>query len=138
MDQKPRNVPTVNPIKSILLIEDDLFIGEMYMRSLKKAGYEAELISNGAEGLKAAATNRYDLILLDIMLPEKRGTEILQSLRSTDHDLVPKSRILVLTNFDQDEESRVAMQNKADGYLIKADITPRKLLEIIGSLKAVA
>lgn len=124
-------------IKTILCIEDDLFIGEMYARSLRKAGYEVELMSSGAEGLKAARTKQYDLILLDILLPETHGTEILQTLRG-DKDLVPHSRILVLTNFSQDDESRLAMQSKADGYLIKADITPRKLIEIIQTLQTAA
>lgn len=122
-------------IKTILCIEDDLFIGEMYARSLRQAGYDVDLIGNGAEGLKAAQEKQYDLILLDILLPEKYGTEILKQLRGA-KDLVPHSRILVLTNFSQDEESRLAMQSKADGYLIKADITPRKLIDIIKSLKA--
>lgn len=122
-------------ISTILCIEDDLFIGEMYARSLRQAGYKVDLIANGEEGLKAALANQYDLILLDILLPEKQGTEILRQLRG-DKDMVPHSRILVLTNFSQDEESRLAMQSKADGYLIKADITPRKLIEIIKSLQA--
>lgn len=122
-------------IKTILCIEDDLFIGEMYARSLRQAGYEVDLIPNGEEGLQAALNKQYDLILLDILLPEKFGTEILKQLRG-DQDLVPHSRILILTNFSQDEESRVAMQSKADGYLIKADITPRKLIDIIGQLQA--
>lgn len=126
----------MNQIKKILCIEDDLFIGEMYKRSLTKAGYEVDLINNGTEGLRAAISKQYDLILLDIMLPEKRGTEVLQALRGEGKDLVPHSRVLVLTNFDQDDESKLAMQSKADGYLIKADITPRKLLEIIQSLEA--
>lgn len=121
-------------IKTILCIEDDLFIGEMYARSLRKAGYEVDLIGSGNEGMKAAIQNQYDLILLDILLPEKHGTEILQTLRGS-KDMVPRSRILVLTNFSQDEESRAAMQSKADGYLIKADITPRKLIEIIQTLQ---
>jgi len=125
----------MSQIKRILCIEDDLFIGEMYHRSLTRAGYQVDLISSGAEGLKAATTTQYDLILLDVMLPEKRGTEILQALRGEGRDLVPNSRILVLTNFDQDDESKMAMQSKADGYLIKADITPRKLLEIIQSMQ---
>lgn len=124
----------MSAIKTILCIEDDLFIGEMYARSLRKAGYEVELMSSGAEGLKAAQTKQYDLILLDILLPETHGTEILQTLRGA-KDLVPNSRILVLTNFSQDDESRLAMQSKADGYLIKADITPRKLIEIIQTLQ---
>jgi DNA-binding response OmpR family regulator len=121
-------------IKTILCIEDDLFIGEMYARSLRKAGYEVDLVASGDEGQKAALAKAYDLILLDILLPEKHGTEILQALRGN-KDLVPHSRILVLTNFNQDDESRAAMQSKADGYLIKADITPRKLIEIIGTLQ---
>jgi DNA-binding response OmpR family regulator len=121
-------------IKTILLIEDDLFIGEMYSRSLSREGYQVDLIKDGRKGLNAALSKQYDLILLDVMLPEKRGTEILQNLRGTE-DKVPNSRIVVLTNFEQDEESKIAMQSKADGYLIKADITPRRLLEIIKSFE---
>lgn len=121
-------------VKTILLIEDDLFIGDMYRRSLGREGYRVDRIANGEEGLKAALTGKYDLILLDVMLPEKKGTEILKALRG-DKDKVPNSRIIVLTNYEQDEESRMAMQSKADGYLIKADITPRRLLEIIKSFE---
>lgn len=122
------------PVKTILLIEDDPFISDMYARSLRKAGYVVDHFSNGADGAKAALAKQYDLILLDILLPEQTGSEVLKALRGT-QDLVPNSRILVLTNFSQDDESRQAMQSKADGYLIKADITPRKLIEIIQSLK---
>jgi DNA-binding response OmpR family regulator len=121
-------------IKTILLIEDDLFIGEMYSRSLSREGYQVDLIKDGGEGLNAALSKQYDLILLDVMLPEKRGTEILSALRG-EEDKVPNSRIVVLTNFEQDDESKMAMQSKADGYLIKADITPRRLLEIIKSFE---
>ena len=121
-------------IKTILCIEDDLFIGEMYARSLRKAGYEVDIQTNGDDGLKAALAKTYDLILLDILLPQKNGADILKQLRG-ERDLVPRSRILVLTNYSQDDESRLALQSKADGYLIKADITPRKLIDIIGSLQ---
>jgi DNA-binding response OmpR family regulator len=121
-------------IKTILCIEDDRFIGEMYVRSLRRAGYEVDWVVNGAAGLKAATSKTYDLIMLDVMLPERQGTEVLEELRGAE-DKIPNSRVLVLTNFDQDDESRLAMQSKADGYLIKADITPKKLLEIIASLE---
>lgn len=121
-------------IKTILLIEDDRFIGDMYSRSLSREGYQVDLIQNGEEGLAAALKGTYDLILLDVMLPEKKGTEILKNLRGAE-DKVPHSRIVVLTNYEQDEESKMAMQSKADGYLIKADITPRRLLEIIKSFE---
>jgi DNA-binding NarL/FixJ family response regulator len=67
------------------------------------------------------------------MLPERRGSEILQALRGKE-DLIPNSRVIVLTNFEQDDESRIAMQSNADAYLIKAEITPKKLLAVIAQL----
>ncbi len=120
-------------ISSILIIEDDRFIGEMYVLSLRQAGYTVDWHTSGKDGLAAALAKTYDLILLDIMLPEESGVDVLNELRGGT-DKIPHSRIIVLTNFDQDDESRSDMQSKADAYLIKADITPRKLLEIITSL----
>jgi DNA-binding response OmpR family regulator len=118
-------------IKSILCIEDDRFIGEMYVRSLTKAGYNVDWMVDGNDGLVAARNKPYDLILLDVMLPERRGSEILQTLRGNGQDLIPNTHVIVMTNFDQDEESRLAMQANVDAYLIKADITPKKLLSVI-------
>jgi DNA-binding response OmpR family regulator len=124
-------------IKTILCIEDDRFIGEMYVRSLTKAGYEVDWMVDGNDGLVAARNKHYDLILLDIMLPERRGSEILAALRGGKDDLIPDTRVIVMTNFDQDDESRAAMQHSADAYLIKAEITPKKLLAIIDKLSDV-
>jgi DNA-binding response OmpR family regulator len=121
-------------IKTILIIEDDRFIGEMYVRSLKQAGYQVDWAVSGGEGQNAALTKSYDLLLLDIMLPEKEGSDILNDLRGPSGNKIPYSRVVVLTNFDQDEEARIAMQNMVDGYLIKADITPRRLVEIIDGM----
>lgn len=120
-------------IKTILCIEDDRFIGEMYVRSLQKEGYEVDWMVDGDDGLIAARNKQYDLILLDIMLPEKRGNEILYALRGNG-DLVPNTKIIVMTNFDQDEHSRMAMQHNVDAYLIKAEITPKKLISIVKKL----
>ncbi len=125
-------------IKTILVIEDDRFIGEMYVRSLKKAEYTVDWMVDGNDGLIAARNKQYDLILLDVMLPERRGTEILEALRGGAEDLIPHSRVIVLTNFEQDDESRLAMEKRADAYLIKAEITPSKLLSVIKALDAPA
>lgn len=120
-------------IQTILIIEDDRFIGEMYVRSLKKSGYEVDWMVDGDDGLVAARTKKYDLILLDVMLPERRGSEILEALRGKE-DLIPNSKVIVLTNFEQDDESRMAMEKHADAYLIKAEITPSKLLSVIAEI----
>ena len=122
--------------KTILCIEDDRFIGEMYVRSLKKAGYDVDWVVDGNDGLITARNKSYDVILLDVMLPERRGTEILDALRGGAEDLIPNSKVIVLTNFEQDDASRTQMQKHADAYLIKAEITPKKLIEIIRQLDA--
>lgn len=121
-------------IKTVLCIEDDRFIGEMYVRSLKKAGYVVDWVVDGNDGLIAARNKPYDVILLDVMLPERRGTEILDALRGGAEDLIPNSKVIVLTNFEQDDESRSVMQKNVDAYLIKAEITPKKLIEVIKQL----
>lgn len=121
-------------VKAILIIEDDRFIGEMYVRSLKKEGYAVDWAVNGHDGLVMAENTPYDVILLDIMLPEMRGTEVIQTLQKHPSNVLKNTKIIVITNFDQDDETRQALQHNVDAYLIKAEITPRKLVEIIGDL----
>ena len=120
--------------KTILIIEDDRFIGEMYVRSLKKAGYGVDWVVDVNDGLITARNKPFDVILLDVMLPERRGSEILEALRGGAEDLIPNAKVIILTNFEQDDTSRTAMQKYADAYLIKAEITPKKLIEIIKQL----
>ena len=122
-------------IKNILCIEDDRLIGEMYVRSLQKAGYSVDWMVNGNDSVVALNNKTYDLVILDIMLPEKKGSDILKELRANDQNINQHTKVLVLTNFEQDEEAREAMEHDAQGYLIKADITPRKLLEIVKLLE---
>ena len=124
-----------SPLAKILVIEDDRFIGEMYVRSLRSAGYEVDWMTDGNKGLHAALSGKYNVILLDIMLPEKTGNMILHELH-TPNNKVPNTRIVVMTNFEQDETSRSAMEADADAYLIKADITPRRMLEVIAKVLA--
>lgn len=118
---------------NILCIEDDYFIADMYARALKKAGHSVEVVSNGGQALEKAKSEVYDIILLDIMLPEKSGVEILEALRGEQNGL-PLSKIIVTTNFDEPEEDRARLESLADGYLIKADVTPSKLIELIDQI----
>ena len=123
-------------IKTILCVEDDRFIGEMYVRSLQKAGYDVTWVVDGNDGLVAARNQTFDLIILDLMLPEQRGDQILDALRNNNVDLVPDSKILIMTNFEQDEASRKSVMSRVDGYLIKADITPRNLIEVVKQMSS--
>ncbi len=123
-------------IKTILCVEDDRFIGEMYVRSLQKSGYDVTWVVDGNDGLVAARNQNFDLIILDLMLPEQRGDQILDALRNNNVDLVPNSKILIMTNFEQDEASRKSVMSRVDGYLIKADITPRNLIEVVKQMSS--
>lgn len=123
-------------MSKILCIEDDNFIADMYVHSLKKAGYEVEVIANGEEALQKAKQEVFDVILLDIMLPDKTGVEILEELRNEDGSGMPLTKIIVTTNFDEPPEDRARLEKMADGYLIKADVTPSKLVELVGQVLA--
>lgn len=122
--------PTTN--KKVLCVEDERFIGELYKRSLEKAGYTADVIPDGQKGLEAILTDTYDIVLLDIMVPQVLGIDILHTVRTQKPDL--KAKIIITTNLEQDEQSRHAIEKEADGYLIKAEITPRELVEFLNQL----
>lgn len=117
--------------QKILIIEDDRFISEMYARSLKTAGYEVDEVVTGPEGLERAMTGKYAFVLLDIMIPDKTGVEVLEDLRGGDGKGLPQSKIIIMTNFEQDDATRQSMERLADGYLIKAETTPHRMVEII-------
>lgn len=118
----------------ILFIEDDPIMVDMYTHVLSKHGYQVDVTYDGEEGLNQAKQGEYDLILLDIMMPQMLGIEVLKELRGEDGSGLPNTKIVILTNLAQSEESRQAMEAQADGYLIKADITPNKLVELIAQM----
>ena len=121
--------------RKVLCIEDELFIGELYTRALSKAGYDIEVIGDGAEALKAAQTDAYDIILLDLMIPNITGIEILRSLRDTNQTPHLKAKIIVTTNLEQREDVRADIEHQADGYLVKAELTPYELVDFINNVK---
>ncbi len=120
--------------KKILIVEDDRFISEMYARTLRKNGFEVTECVTGPDGLAKAKEGGWSYILLDIMLPDKTGVEVLQELRG-DGKPHNSTKIIIITNFEQDDATRQAMEKLADGYLIKAEITPRRMLEIVQEME---
>lgn len=119
--------------RKVLCIEDEVFIGELYARALTKAGYEVTLAVDGMKGLSLAMTDDYDILLLDIMVPNMIGIDILRHLREEKPDL--HAKIVITTNLDQGEEVRSEIEKQADGYLVKAEITPKQLVQFLDSIK---
>ena len=130
VDPKQPNPPTG---RKVLCIEDEFFISELYSRALSRAGYDVEVVVDGLKGLSMAMTDAYDMILLDIMVPNMTGIEILRHLREEKPDL--RAKIVITTNLDQGKENRAEIEKHADGYIIKAEVTPRQLVEFLDSVK---
>jgi len=119
--------------RKVLCIEDEVFIGELYARALTKAGYKVTLVVDGMKGLSLAMTDEFDILLLDIMVPNMIGMDILRHLREEKPDL--HAKIIITTNLDQGEEVRSEIEKQADGYLVKAEITPKQLVQFLDSIK---
>ena len=133
MQEENQQPNAQNSGKKVLCIEDEHFINELYARALGKAGYQVKVIIDGAQGLQEALTDAYDIILLDIMIPNMTGTEVLKRLRTDKPDL--KAKIIITTNLELGKEDRAAIESQADGYVVKADLTPKQMAEFLGQIK---
>lgn len=120
--------------KTILCVEDEHFISELYVRALTKAGYEVTVEVDGQKGLELAQTDQYDIILLDLMIPTITGIEVLRHLRNPSETPKLHSKIIITTNLEQREDIRSDIESQADGYLVKAEITPRELVQFIQTI----
>ncbi|HEY8999280.1 MAG TPA: response regulator [Candidatus Saccharimonadales bacterium] len=120
--------------KHVLCVEDEHFISELYARALTRAGYDVTVEVDGQRGLDLAKTNKYDIILLDLMIPTLTGTDVLRQLRGPGAPQL-KSKIIITTNLEQRPEVRAAIEHQADGYIVKAEITPRELVAFLDSVK---
>mgnify|MGYP001033811630 CR=1 FL=1 len=121
--------------KKILCIEDELFIGELYSRALKKAGYDVTVEPDGQKGLELAQTNQFDIILLDLMIPTITGIDVLHQLRDKNKTPELKAKIIITTNLEQREEVKADIEHQADGYIVKANITPRELVDFLNNIQ---
>ena len=126
---------TSAPARKVLIIEDEHFISELYVRALSRAGYEVTVEVDGQKGLELAKTNTYDIILLDLMIPTITGIEVLRHLRNPSETPKLKAKIIITTNLEQRDDIRADIEKQADGYIVKAEITPHELVEFIETIK---
>lgn len=125
-----------NPIgKKVLCIEDEHFISELYVRALTRAGYDVTVEVDGRQGLKLAQSDNFDVILLDLMIPSITGIEVLRRLRNLAETPKLHAKIIITTNLEQREDIRADIEAQADGYLVKAEITPRELVQFLSTIK---
>ncbi len=113
--------------KTVMVVDDDLYIRELYIEVLKDEGYTVDSASNGEEALNKLKMGGYDLILLDIMMPKLDGLGVMDALNRTPPP-VKNGPVILLTNLDHDPLIKDAMSKGAAAFIIKADITPADLL----------
>ena len=99
----------------VLLVEDDVMLGEGLHKALKQAGYSVDWVQNGLDVEHAIESTEYVLVVLDLGLPGKEGTEVLKSLRAQDNDI----SVLILTARDSIADRVQGLDIGADDYMVK-------------------
>lgn len=113
----------------IAIIEDDAAISQMYRIKFEAEGYTVETADNGRVGLDLCLTFQPDVILLDLMMPEMNGDEMLAALRKTDWGKSVK--VIVLTNMGEQEAPEIVKTLGVEAFIVKADMTPRQVAELV-------
>ena len=113
----------------IAIIEDDAAIAQMYRMKFEAEGYKIETAENGKLGLDLAKEMRPDMILLDLMMPEMNGDEMLAKLRNTDWG--KNIKVIILTNMGEQEAPAGLKDLGVEAFIVKADMTPRQVAELV-------
>ncbi len=116
--------------RKILLVEDDLFLADLYQTNLEVQGYKVDHARDGAIACRKISRSKYDLILLDLLLPKVNGFKVLEKIRKHQSQK-PRCCVIVLTNLSQTEEMKKGEKMGADEYLIKANFTPQEIIDKI-------
>ncbi len=115
---------------NLLVVEDDPVLGKALQRGLNEAGHACEWVRNGRKGLEEARSQRFDAVVLDLMLPDLDGVEIMKSLRGEGI----RTPVLMLTAMGSVEDRVTGLKAGADDYLVKPFAFPELMarLEAIG------
>ena len=113
----------------IAIIEDDQAISQMYRIKFESEGYEVETAENGKLGLELAENMKPDIILLDLMMPEMNGDEMLAEMRKTSWGKT--ITVVILTNMGEQEVPEGVKKLGVAAVILKADMTPRQVAELV-------
>lgn len=121
--------------RRILIVDDEPDLRMMFKDILSTFGYKSDEAEDGVECLEKLSKGKYDLILLDLMMPRMDGMEALTRIKENE-DKYGKVPVLILTNLTSDIAIKEGFERKADGYLIKTELTPEQVIkEIENALK---
>jgi DNA-binding response OmpR family regulator len=112
----------------VAIVEDDLAIAQMYRMKFEAEGYRVDIAENGKLGLALCEQMKPDLVLLDLMMPEMNGDEMLEKLRATDWG--KDIKVIILTNVGEQEAPDKLKNLHVSTYIVKAEMTPKQVAEL--------
>ena len=115
-----------NKEKTILLVEDEEFLSDIYKTKLEKSGYRVVLAKNGEEGVVKAKEVLPDLIFLDIVMPKLNGFEVLKMIQ--EEPSTKDIKVCFLSNLSQANEGKDLVKDNVVGYFIKSNLVPNDLV----------
>ncbi len=118
--------------KKILLVDDEADTAAVFQTVLKQAGYEVTIAGNGQVALATAKEHPFDLVLLDQMMPDMSGNEVLKSLK--EDPVAAKIPVAMLTNFSHDELVTQALGRGAVDYILKYQISHEDLVKKVKAI----
>jgi DNA-binding response OmpR family regulator len=113
----------------IAIVEDDQAISQMYRFKFEAEGYQVETAENGKIGLELAQSMKPDIILLDLMMPEMNGDQMLAKMRATPWG--KHIKVIILTNMGEQEIPDTIKKLGVSGVILKADMTPRQVADTV-------
>ncbi len=113
----------------IAIVEDDVAIAQMYGIKFESEGYIVQTAENGRLGLELIEKMRPDIVLLDLMMPEMNGDEMLAKMRATDWG--KDIKVIILTNMGEQEAPEILRTLNVSAFVVKADFTPKQVAELV-------
>jgi DNA-binding response OmpR family regulator len=118
-----------NEKKKILFIEDDTFLLGLAATKLEKEGFEVRTAETGQQGITIMDMEKVDMLLLDLMLPDISGFEILDSIKQ--QDTKKDMPVIIFSNLSEDENIKKGLELGAIDYMVKSNFTLEELVEKI-------
>ncbi|HEX5394941.1 MAG TPA: response regulator [Candidatus Saccharimonadales bacterium] len=113
----------------VAIIEDDLAIAQMYRLKFEAEGFEVRIAENGKLGLALCQDMKPDIALLDLMMPEMNGDEMLEKMRATDWG--KHTKVIILTNVGEQEAPEKLKELNVSAFIVKADMTPKQVADLV-------
>lgn len=130
MPKEKHTPPAAKKGKKILIVEDERPLAHALELKMIHEGYDTHVATTGEDGLKEASTGKYDLILLDLILPGLDGFTILETLKQKKS----KTLVIVLSNLGQDEDRKKAEGFGAKQYLVKSNVPLADIVKVVKSV----